>query len=395
MTLPGGPDDLNPGVIFGYTGNNGSISGAPERTEANVKPVLQERYYGEESGSPWRRTEWPVDQMPDGPVLWSALNAVGRGVLDVAADEIWNDLGELFAALNWVPENIKAALQRIIDIITAIVNGWTGGGTAVTDPLEVQYTIEAIKDAVINGWTVETITSSETWTMPTTPITELVVILVASGENGGDGGATRANAGVDVNGGTPGRGGSYLVVRLNPQDITEPVDVTVGVNGGSSSFGSFASVSPGALGGMPAEFGYIKNDSMESLPGRGGRGGDVVTGTSADDGANGTSSAVAAGGSGGAGGGGVGSGTAENGAAGENANPAAVTKCGGGGGGGGGGRFATAVGNFATAGAGGPGGYPGGGGGGGGAAGVSLTGGVATAGAGGLGAAGIVWVMYR
>ncbi|MGC7317751.1 hypothetical protein [Mycobacteroides abscessus] len=45
----------------------------------------------------------------------------------------------------------------------AIVNGWFGGSSATGTPAEVQTTIETIKQAVINGYTVDTITSSQSY----------------------------------------------------------------------------------------------------------------------------------------------------------------------------------------------------------------------------------------
>lgn len=48
-----------------------------------------------------------------------------------------------------------AATANIASIINGIFNGWFGGGS-VGDPQEVQYTIQAIADAVLNGYNVET-----------------------------------------------------------------------------------------------------------------------------------------------------------------------------------------------------------------------------------------------
>jgi len=290
---------------------------------------------------------------------------------------------------------INPVLQ-VAELAAAMFAGFFPGdpGGGPTDPVaKAQYTIEAIKDAVINGYTVETITTSESWAGPAGSMTELIVILVASGEDGANGGATFSNSG-GANGGAAGRGGGYLVQTLSPGDITFPVDITIGVNGGATSFGSYASVGAGAAGGMATQFGY--SDTI-STPGAGGKGGNVTSGSSSQAGVNGVSSAAAAGGSGGAGvSGGNGAGGA--GAAGGNADPAATTKCGGGGGGGGGSRWSF---DFPLASAwggdGGDGGYPGGGGGGGGAAAVPITpqGYQCAGGLGGLGAPGIVWIFYR
>ncbi|WP_139179970.1 hypothetical protein [Gordonia westfalica] len=67
-----------------------------------------------------------------------------------------------------------AATANIASIINGIFNGWFGGGS-VGDPQEVQYTIQAIADAVLNGYNVETKVTSGTWTKPEN-ITELIVV---------------------------------------------------------------------------------------------------------------------------------------------------------------------------------------------------------------------------
>ncbi|SDT84884.1 hypothetical protein [Gordonia westfalica] len=54
-----------------------------------------------------------------------------------------------------------AATANIASIINGIFNGWFGGGS-VGDPQEVQYTIQAIADAVLNGYNVETKVTSGT-----------------------------------------------------------------------------------------------------------------------------------------------------------------------------------------------------------------------------------------
>lgn len=294
---------------------------------------------------------------------------------------------------------LMGPVQKVTDLAQGAWNAWFPGdpGGGPSDPVEKNaYVIEAVKDAVINGWTVEAKTSSESWAGPPGPVTEMRVIVVASGEDAANGGAIFANSGGSANGGARGRGGSFLVQALNPDDITYPVAITVGVNGGDTSFGSYVAVTPGAEGGEGGDFGY---QPTLSLPGDGGRGGNVVQSTTAGAGVNGEASAVAGGGSAGAGHGSSGGGTSSggNGAAGGNANPAATTKCGGAGGGGGGAAWRDGIGSNAYGGDGGDGGYPGGGGGGGGAAACSPTpfGVDADGGPGGLGAPGIVWIYYR
>lgn len=299
-------------------------------------------------------------------------------------------LDDLAAALMNAPETVMGQLQAVSDIVSGIFNGWFGSGST-GDPAEVQYVIEAIKDTVTAGYNVTTFTSSGTWNKPP-DATEIIAILIASGANGATGSTAKNSAGITVQGGSGGQDGSYVVQALQVADVPNSVPITIGINGGNTSFGSLVTVSPGAAGGMATQFGFSETTS---LPGAGGKGGNVVTASSAATGNTGGSSAVAGGGSGGTGRNASGNGSGNNGDAGDNANPAAVTKCGGGGGGGGGGCYSAGTFVNATGGSGGPGGYPGGGGGGGGAAATAEAGNVATGGPAGPGAAGILWIYWR
>jgi hypothetical protein len=336
--------------------------------------------------------------------LLGALGLTGSGTLldrifDLA-DEIgdWllgtedtaGALDDLAYALLHTPEMVMGQLQAVSDIVSGIFNGWFGSGST-GDPAEVQYVIEAIKDTVTAGYNVTTFTSSGSWNKPA-GVSEIIVILIASGANGASGSTAKNSAGITVQGGSGGQDGSYVVQQLEPADVPNSVPITVGINGGNTSFGSLVTVSPGAAGGMATQFGFSETTS---LPGAGGKGGNVVTASSAATGNTGGSSAVAGGGSGGTGRNASGNGSGNAGDAGDNANPAAVTKCGGGGGGGGGGCYSAGTFVNATGGNGGPGGYPGGGGGGGGAAATAEAGNVAAGGTPGPGAAGILWIYWR
>ncbi|MDL9944166.1 hypothetical protein QSJ19_00935 [Gordonia sp. ABSL11-1] len=283
------------------------------------------------------------------------------------------------------------ALMGVGNIVNGIFNGWFGSGS-VGDPLEVQYTIEAIKDAIINGYNVETKVTSGIWTKPSN-ISELVVIMVGCGQNGGDG--STGNRGP---GGVGGIGGGYIAQQIDPATLGSTVNYTVGAsNGAVSSFGSY-STTPGGSG-ISTSFGFTPTTSA---PGNGGNGG-IGTFTespsqSSTAGTSGSSSALATGGSGGAAGA-----TASwpnntyagNGAAGGNVSAGSTTKCGGAGGGGGGGAGQAPASTTANAGAGGPGGYPGGAGGGGGARGAFYVNATSQAGAGGIGATGIIWIFWK
>ena len=272
----------------------------------------------------------------------------------------------------------------------AIVNGWFGGTSGGGAPADVQYTIETIKQAVINGYTVDTITSSSSYAKPSTTISELVIIAIGGGNPGfgGSSGSTTA-------GGAPGNGGTnggYLKVNLDPTAITWPVSVTIGSAGNPSSFGSYVTTTQGG-GGIQSEFGYLYTSSTPGSGGRGGTGG-YKNGTSANYGTRGDTgdaSAVASGG-----GGGLATVLpASTGSAGDNVSAGAETKCGGAGGGGGGGGNPTGTLVQAKGGNGGPGGYPGGGGGGAGGGAGFNTGGVGGGGTGGAGAAGVLWVFWK
>lgn len=279
-----------------------------------------------------------------------------------------------------------AATANISAVIRNFANGWFGGEDAIGEPIEVEYVIESIKDVVMNGATVETKTSSGTWTKPS-GIVELTVILISAGHNGENG---NVGSGLRL-GGIGGNGGSYRVQVLDPTLLPDTVTYTVGANGAPSVFGDISVVSgqPAARGDM-----YSFTDASLSLPGaKGGDGGNGDTSSDAatTSGAPGLASLLGTAGAGGSRK--LNGGTAGNGTAGGNVSLTAATKCGGGGGGGGGGAQTSTI-SDAVAGAGGPGGYPGGPGGGGGGCSVGAFR-SGTAGAGGLGAHGVIWIIHK
>lgn len=277
--------------------------------------------------------------------------------------------------------SVPRPLQQVIN---GIFNGWFGGG-GVGDPQQVQYTIEAIADAIINGYNVETKVTSGTWTKPDT-ISELVVIGIGGGRSGGGGGTD-----IGGQGGAGGGGGGFIAQTLDPADIPASVSYSIGAAGQASTFGSFLSVDGGS-GGIASDFGFTPTTSAPGNGGDGGKG-NVGSNTTPTAGEDGTASALGVAGIGGSHGGGLGSG--QPGTPGGNVSAATRTKCGGGGGGGGGGSGTAATAQTRYGGAGGPGGYPGGGGGGGGGRGGQGTGGNSNAGAGGIGATGILWIFWR
>lgn len=274
------------------------------------------------------------------------------------------------AAAQTTATSVQSDLGSVVE---GIWNGWFGSGGS-GQAAEAQQTIAAIKDAVLNGYTVQTITSSQTWTKPSGTLTEIVVAGVGSGKNGAAG--VRSSA---PGGGAGGLNGGYLVQAFDPASVPATVAVTIGTNGNPTSFGSLLTTTPGS-GGIATQFGF---SSTSSTPGSGGRGSDFSSTAT-----GGGSTPLAAGGTPGA----TSTGSGSNGGAGGTVSAGTSTKCGGGGGGGGGagGTFNNSIG---SGGKGGDGGYPGGGGGGGGQGnGIA---GSNTSGAGGTGANGVLWVFYR
>lgn len=302
-----------------------------------------------------------------------------------------------YDASKLVGEVAKSAVEGLVQLgndvvggFQAITNGWFGGSTATGTPVEVQATIETIKQAVINGYTVDTITSSRSYDKPAANITELVVTGINAGSSGFGGQSGNTSAGGV--GGSGGLNGGFLALKFNPNSITWPVDVTIGVNGNDTSFGSYLTPTSGA-GGIQGEFGYQATSSTPGSGGAGGTGG-YKAGTSANYGTagrTGIASAAAGGGTGGS----ASAMPAGNGTAGDSVSAGAETKCGGGGGGGGGGGNPTGTLVQAKGGNGGAAGYPGGGGGGGGGGAGFSTGSQGSGGTGGPGASGVLWVFWK
>jgi hypothetical protein len=270
---------------------------------------------------------------------------------------------------------------------TAAFNAWYGsGGTGGS--ANMSQVISSIKSS-IDGWTVEVINTSGTWTRPaaTANILEFWAICVGSGA-GGDAGTSGLFGAVGGNGGVPGR---WMAKQITPSDIGSTVTCTIGAggagrtshlgsspdNGNPSSFGSLCSSTEALTASIGSLVGFYA--ATDSRPGVGGKGGDEAGGGKA--GSAGAATPTAAGGAGGAAGG-------ASGAPGAAATLTGSNRAGGGGGGGGGGSNTPPY----IGGNGGAGGRPGGGGGGGG--GVQSA--VATAsGDGGDGGHGNIILLYR
>lgn len=285
-------------------------------------------------------------------------------------------------------ENADDALVLAAGTNTAAYNAWYGsGGTGGT--ANMTAVINSIKSSVADGWTVEVINTSGTWTRPaaTDRIIEFWAICVGSG-GGGDKGQASLSGADGGDGGVPGR---WMAKQITPSTIPGTVTCTVGAggagrtsrsgsapdNGNPSSFGSLCSSSEALAASIGSLVGFYA--ATDSRPGVGGKGGDEAGGGKA--GAAGASTPLAAGGGGGAAGGAAG-------APGAAATLTGASRAGGGGGGGGGGTNAPPY----IGGKGGAGGRPGGGGGGGGAV-WSVT--PAAAGDGGDGGHGNIILLYR
>ncbi|AKF14380.1 minor tail protein [Mycobacterium phage Phayonce] len=353
-----------------------------------------------------------IGEVFDGVVV-TPVNSIVQAVKDwwnsiAGKTQNLNSSGKLDAS-NLVGQVAADAVEGLTDLTNDVVGGfkgifdsWFGGNSGTGTATEVAQTIEAIKDAVISGYTVSTFTSSEAgWQRPDGLI-EMIAVVVGGGENGPAG---VNNTGTSVRPG--GLHGSYLAQTLDVTTLPAAFDIAVGT-AGQRSYIREANASPhsgtvivespahGSPGGIATAFGLSQTNSV---PGNGGTGGmaynpdDPPAGHSATAGTAGSPSGLAAGGTGGNAASGSSSGTATGGSGGTGGtvSAGALTKCGGGGGGGGGGGRSFGF-TGGSGGNGGAGGYPGGAGGAGGN-GSGVLGG--TAGSGGPGAAGVVWLFYR
>ncbi|MCT7372681.1 hypothetical protein [Mycolicibacterium llatzerense] len=293
------------------------------------------------------------------------------------------DLDDLFSSAASTIADLSTVTNKVVGMGTAIFNKWFGRTDGTGSTAQVEQAIESIKDAVLNGYTVHTVTANEAnW--PVTTHTECIAIMVGGGQNGQNG----TNGGSTV-GRIGGFSGSYIAQPLNLAGISA-LDFQIGTAGNKSYIrqantstphtGALVLESPaaGSIGGIATPLGYTLT---ASTPGKGGNGGGMGTGRDLPQ--VGESSAVAAGGAAGGNNGTWGL----PGQPGGSVSAGAAVKCGGGGGGGGG----AAVQTLNVGGAGGDGGYPGGGGG----AGGNCNGTTNQVGAGGAGAIGVIWMLTR
>ncbi len=332
---------------------------------------------------------------PLGAVASGLMGGIAGGLISKANASAANGTpSAMYNAANFVSVDANTAKENSNDpvlgtvegLINGIFSGWFGANPDESTPERANYTIRAIKDAVLNGYIVSTYTSSGMFTV-TDQMTELVVACVGGGENGSGGGQPAAGLG--------GSGGGYQVFQLDVAEILNgatsvDVPITIGTAGAKTHFGTWAESAAG-LGGIATSFGWTPTSSTPGDGGDGGKGGEAGS-VAGKNGTDGGSTAMAAGGARGTGG----NGNAPNGTAGASGgsvDPAAVVKCCGAGGAGGGGGYCNSGLVAYAGGAGGNGGYPGGGGGGGGGKGAGA--GSGSPGGGGYGAPGVLFIFRK
>ncbi|QNJ55825.1 minor tail protein [Mycobacterium phage PainterBoy] len=268
-------------------------------------------------------------------------------------------------------EGLEDLASDVVDGFKGVFDGWFGGSHGSGSPAEIKQTIEAIKSAVVGGYTIHTFTSSDpAWVLPAN--TSIATGIVIGG--GGRGGTGNTGDGA-ITGGVGGSSGGYIsqdldLTGLTPGESTFAVTVGAGATTQATdgqrskivaSTGTLLESIPN-VNGISDLRGFI---GTTSAPARGGKGGDANSGTNTvTQGQPGDNSNA----TGGAGGQSTASpGNGGNGGAGGPGDVASPVKFGGAGGGGGGSRVNVSGLQQSVGGNGGAGGYPGGGSGGGGA----------------------------
>lgn len=308
---------------------------------------------------------------------WNNLNRMVNQIIEIFSGLIITPINAAIQGVkDWFGsfwQQAQHTASNVTDFFKGMYNTWFNRASAEGTVAEATYTIEAIKDAVINGYTVVTHTSSTTmWPVPDPMPTEFIGILIGGGQNGGPGGN-----------GVGGLHGSYIALPIDMTGVTH-LDIEIGTPGNLSYIRVANQSAPhtgailaqsaahGSAGGIASPLGLM---ASSSTPGSGGNGavGD-------NDATPGQSSSLAAGGARGANGN-----FGASGQPGGNVSAGSQIKCGGAGGGGGGKALVA----LNQGGSGGPGGYPGGGGGGAGSSNSVIQKN------GAAGAVGVVWLFYR
>lgn len=329
---------------------------------------------------------WVTTNLIEGiSALVAALNQIGDIVNGLLVTPISAAVANFADWWHDITTQAQDTADKARDTITHLFNGWFGGSSAAGVAAEVTTTISSIKTTIEGGWTLELLTTSGNWTVPTQKILEFWGCPFGSGS----GSAPRSG----LAGGLGGPPGGYLAQQINPADLGAPGDtipyvvgvggppVTAGTtpnNGNPTSFGTFVTSDGVTSASVSTLFGFTNADN--SAPGHGGNGGSSSgTSSGVTAGTAGGSTPLAAGGTGGARS--ISASPGSNGGAGGTADNSGQARAGGAGGGGGGGSFTGPGGN------GGAGGFPGGGAGGG--------GGGTSGGAGAYGGNGCLVLLYR
>ncbi len=306
------------------------------------------------------------------------IDAVIKGAqgLGAGGNPLTDMLGKLAALFGIADGAHTTATQTNLGIL----RGWNQGSTADVD-MGVYNVFGNIKTALAAGYSVETVTSSKTWTKPS-GLSEIVIIGVGSGQSGPNG-----RSGVQGGPQLGGLGGGYTVLSLRPDAVSSSVSITIGTGGAATSFGSYV-VTGAGVGGIAGTFGFTPTNST---PGRGGSGGwqdnssyyAATAGESTPLSTGGTAGTPAA----------LGGNNGNPGGAGANVDTTVNSKSGAGGGGGGSAGTAYSGSVAYAGGNGGNGGYPGGGGGAGGDKSAGI--GTGSPGTGGNGGNGIMFIFTK
>lgn len=330
-------------------------------------------------------SQWGEDLDNQIQTFITQFNQIGdivTGLIVVPINDMVSDFNDWWQDLTTQVDNTA---DDLIATMQNLFNSWFGGSGAVGTPAEVAAAVASIKSTLSSGWTVEVISTSDTWDRPydVERFIEFWAIAIGSGSGGGKGSGSGADG---------GDGGRWMALQIDPTTLDDHIEATIAAGGAGRTSG--ATTSPD--NGGDSEFGtgridgvYVSSDmaitasigspvgfyaATDSRPGSGGDGG-----SGSDPGNDGGRTPLATSGSGGSGSGGGSGGAGSDG--GDATLTGAVRAGGAGGGGGGGGNT--------NGGAAGHGGFPGGGGGGGGAA-VSGPGGN-----GGDGGNGAIVLLYR
>lgn len=389
----GGPLGFVVNLFSNFTSNVAEADPADIREPDDLLPLANPFF----SGLPL------MDVLERLPIIGDIIEFL-TGVEDGDPSDIgtWaNNLKKLFRGQpitsdpgNWFAGADLALASGVTSLIQGAFSTWFGGGGGSGTIPEWNHTIESIKDAVLNGYTVHAFTSTTpNWT-DFVGCTELKLVGISAGNNGSPGSGTAGGAG--------GAGGKHQVLMVDPTSLSG-IDVTIPTAGNDLvmrvantstphtgvELMRVGASSPGGIAVGPE--GFAPTASNAAMGGTGGQGNSARGGVGLV-GSAGSASNSAAGGTGGAAGANSAGANGGTGGDGASVSAGAAVKCGGGGGGGGGGAGAN-FGFGGTGGKGGDGGYPGGGGGGGGGrTNASVPGTVGSAGA---GAPGVGWAMYK